>query len=169
MIYSMMKKIIIVIGIISLFSCNSQSQITKISAEPVEIAAPPAKPEAVLISGTRQKIYPGMDDGSGSHKEKWILKLDVPRDYNPAMELVYMGYVIPVENSITYISDEEKAVLRFTVNYPLMDNYDTSDGEPNAKPILYFKTENGVETLDLSNVSIMQAVAYPTMNREGGY
>jgi hypothetical protein len=164
-----MKEILIVISIISLFSCNSKSQITNINTEPVKVEASPAKPEVILISGTRQKIFPGMDDGSGSHKENWILKLDLPRDYNPAMELVYMGYVIPIDHSITYISEKEKAVLRFTVKYPLMDNYDTSDGEPNAKPILYFKTEKGVEALNLSNVSIMQAVAYPTMNKEGGY
>lgn len=164
-----MNKIALLIGIVSFLACNSRSEVGFISPEPEKITITKTDTLVTFLSGTRQKVYPGMDDGSGGYTENWILKLDVPRDYFPEIKLEFMGYIIPIDRRITVISDEEKAVLMFTITYPLLDNYDRSNRSANAKPILILKTEENLVTLDISGCKNIPPVAYPTMQKEGGY
>ena len=167
-----MRQFFIVFSIVALLSCSSKSEVGFISPEPQKVTDSTPKATGTIVSflsGTRQKVYPGMDDGSGRHTENWILKLDVPRDYAPQISLELMGYVIPIDRRITYISEEEKAVLMFGITYPLMDNYDRSDRLANAKPILLLKTEKDLVTLDISGCQNIAPVAYPSMQKEGGY
>ena len=167
-----MRLFFIVFCIIALLSCSSKSEVGFISPEPQKVTGSTPKATGTIVSflsGTRQKVFPGMDDGSGRHTENWILKLDVPREYTPQITLEFMGYIIPIDRRITYISDEEKAVLMFSITYPLMDNYDMSDNPANAKPILLIKTEKDMVSLDISGCQNIAPVAYPAMQKEGGY
>jgi len=118
-----------------------------------------------LISGTRQKVFPGRDDGSGFFTENWVLKLDAERDYYPETKLVYMGYDIPISTVITFISEKDKSVLMFTVKFPLLDNYDRNIEEANVKPVLELRTEKTLIELDLSGCLVIAPIAYPTMGR----
>ena len=148
-----------------MLSCNANNKVSsadnKVHSDVV--LKHETQPKVSFISGTRQQVLPGRDDGSGRFTENYILKLDVPRDYEPQISLELMGYLIPVDRQITYISDEEKAVLMFTIKYPLMDNYDVADNPPLAIPMLFFKTKESLIKLDLSGCSFLDPVAYPSI------
>ena len=166
-----MNRICLFIILLLTLSCKANSKVSsadKTSDSDVIIKQAP-QPKISFISGTRQQVLPGRDDGSGRFTENYILKLDVPRGYEPQMTLELMGYKIPVDRVITYISDEEKAVLMFTIKYPLMDNYDEADNPALAIPMLFLKTDESLITLDLSGCTFLSPVAYPTMQKEGGY
>lgn len=165
-----MKKICLLFTVLLMLSCNANSRVTSTdnTSNSDEILKQETKPKVSFISGTRQQVLPGIDDGSGRFTENYILKLDVPRDYEPQMNLELMGYLIPIDRQITYISEEEKAMLMFTVTYPLMDNYDEADNPALAIPILFLKNKESLIRLDLSGCSFLNPVAYPSINKEGG-
>jgi len=165
-----MKKFCLLFTLLIMFSCNASNKVSSnaINSQSNVVSELEAQPNVSFISGTRQQVLPGMDDGSGRFTENYILKLDVPRDYTPQISLEIMGYSIPIDRQITYISDKEKAMLMFTINYPLMDNYDEADNPALAIPILFFKTEDSLIRLDLSGCTFLNPVAYPSMNNEGG-
>jgi hypothetical protein len=166
-----MKNIGLIFSLLLLLSCNAKSEVSSTDSiqQSDEIIEQETTQLISFISGSRQQVFPGMDDGSGRFVEKYILKLDVPRDYAPIIKMEFMGYSIPIDRQITFISDEEKAVLMYEVRYPLMDNYDETDSPAMAIPKLFFKTEGGVVTLDISGCKVLPPVAYPSMNNEGGY
>ena len=152
-----------------MLSCNASNKVSSADKTSDTDVVIKQTPKVSFISGTRQQVLPGRDDGSGRFTENYILKLDVPRDYEPQITLELMGYKIPVDRQITYISDEEKAVLMFTITYPLMDNYDEADNPALAIPILFFKTKESLIRLDLSGCTFLAPVAYPSIHKEGGY
>ena len=166
-----MKKLGLLFSLLLMLSCNANSKVSSADNNPDTdtVLKQESTPKVSFISGTRQQVLPGRDDGSGRFTENYILKLDVPRDYKPEIRLEYMGFTIPIDRVITYISDDEKSVLMFTVTYPLMDNYDEADNPALAIPILFLKTKESLITLDLSGCTFLSPVAYPTMNNEGGY
>ena len=160
-----MKKLGLLFSLLLMLSCNANSKVSSAENTPqtdVDLKQE-TQPKVSFISGTRQQVLPGRDDGSGRFTENYILKLDVPRGYEPQMTLELMGYKIPVNRVITYISDEEKAVLMFTITYPLMDNYDEADNPPLAIPILFLKTKESLIRLDLSGCTFLDPVAYPSI------
>ncbi len=167
----MIKRTSLFLSLILILSCSGQNKVSSnTKVEQTNVSQEKSNTSKVLfISGTRQNVFPGIDDGSGRYTENFILKLDVPRDYNPEMSMELMGYVIPIDREITFISEKEKALLMFTITYPLMDNYDEADNPAFAIPILFFKTEGALIKLDISGCRIMSPVAYPSMNKEGGY
>lgn len=166
-----MKNIGLIFSLLLILSCNAKSKVSSTDSvqQNDEIIAQENTQLISFIAGSRQQVFPGMDDGSGRFVEKYILKLDVPRDYAPTMKMEFMGYSIPIDRQITYISDEEKAVLMYEVKYPLMDNYDETDNPAMAIPKLFFKTEDGSVTLDISACKILQPVAYPSIKTDDGY
>ena len=163
-----MKKICLFFSLLIMFSCKASNKTSTSdnSAKPEIVLEQDSLSNVSFISGTRQQVFPGIDDGSGRFTENYILKLDVPRDYAPKISMEFMGYLIPIDRTITYISDEEKAVLMYTITYPLMDNYDEANNPASAIPILYFTAEGSVVRLDISTCKNMSPVAYPTMNKE---
>lgn len=116
--------------------------------------------DVVYLSGSRQRILPGYDDGSGMFSENWIIRLKAPVDFHPEISLEYMGFVIPVQKQISYISESE-SVLMFTVVYPLEDHYDGPDENASAIPVLHLKTGEKEINLELRNLQILKPRAYP--------
>ena len=160
-----MKKIYLIFTLSLTLSCNANNKVSSAgnTNQTDVVLKQEAQPKVSFISGTRQQVLPGRDDGSGRFTENYILKLDVPRGYEPQMTLELMGYKIPVDRVITYISDEEKAVLMFTITYPLMDNYDEADNPALAIPMLFLKTDESLIRLDLSGCTFLAPVAYPSI------
>jgi len=163
-----MKEIAIIIFSIFIGSCNANKSVagSRVGQEGNKEGQIKTT-QIAFISGTRQKVFPGQDDGTGRYTENWILKLDTHKGFSSKMSLELNGYIIPINNKIVFSADTDDAILMFSITYPLTDNYKKSDKEKQDFPVLILKNGDATIELNLSECKVLTPIAYPSAGKGG--